>query len=236
MLTESSKEMPENSTDKLGYKETELGWIPEDWNIEVLENLSEKIGDGIHTTPKYSVNGDYFFINGNNLIEGKIVISDNTKKVSKEEYVFHKRDLNKFSVLISINGTIGNIAFYNGEKILLGKSAAYITLNNKKIDKKYYFQMVQTGLVKAQFENELTGTTIKNLGLRAIRNSLIPIPPTLAEQTAIATALSDMDGYISSLEKLIAKKRLIKQGAMQVLLTPKEDWEEGYIKEIGLPI
>ena len=58
----------------------------------------------------------------------------------------------------------------------------------------------------------------------------IPIPPTIAEQTAIANALSDADALISSLEKLIAKKRNIKQGAMQKLLQPKEGWE---VKKLG---
>lgn len=58
----------------------------------------------------------------------------------------------------------------------------------------------------------------------------IPLPPTLAEQTAIATALSDADALISRLETLVAKKRAIKQGAMQHLLEPKEGWE---VKKLG---
>lgn len=62
---------------------------------------------------------------------------------------------------------------------------------------------------------------------------LFPLPPTQAEQTAIATALSDADSYITHLEKLIAKKRLIKQGAMQELLKPKEGWVVRKLGEIG---
>ncbi|MBA5628218.1 restriction endonuclease subunit S [Moheibacter sp. BDHS18] len=58
---------------------------------------------------------------------------------------------------------------------------------------------------------------------------LVPLPP-LAEQEAIAAALSDADAWVESLEQLIAKKRLIKQGAMQTLLTPKDDWE---VKKLG---
>jgi len=68
------------------------------------------------------------------------------------------------------------------------------------------------------------------LNLTIIKNLLIPLPPTKAEQTAIATALSDADALINSLEKLIAKKRNIKQGAMQHLLKPKEGWE---VKKLG---
>jgi type I restriction enzyme S subunit len=61
----------------------------------------------------------------------------------------------------------------------------------------------------------------------------IPLPPTLAEQTAIATALNDADALIAQLEKLIAKKRAIKQGAMQELLKPKEGWEEKILGEVA---
>jgi type I restriction enzyme S subunit len=60
-----------------------------------------------------------------------------------------------------------------------------------------------------------------NLNQRGLSNLPIPLPPTLAEQEAIAEALSDADALIDSLEQLIAKKRLIKQGAMQELLTGK---------------
>jgi type I restriction enzyme S subunit len=199
------------------YKQTEVGLIPEDWEVKTLDNLSTRIGDGIHSTPVYNSGGEYYFVNGNNLINGRIVISEETKKVSKDEYLIHKRDIDQSTVLLSINGTIGNVAFYNNENIVLGKSAAYINLNDK-INKRLLYQLMQTEFIKKYFENELTGSTIKNLGLGSIRNTPIPLPPTNAEQTAIATALSDSDALISSLEKLIAKKRMIKQGAMQQLL------------------
>src|SRR5665648_345709 len=109
-----------------GYKQTEIGVIPEDWEVFTLEKLSSRIGDGIHSTPKYSDNSDYFFVNGNNLKEGKIVISADTKMVSEDEYNIQKRGLDNSTLLLSINGTIGNIAYYNNENIVLGKSAAYI--------------------------------------------------------------------------------------------------------------
>lgn len=214
---------------RAGYKKTEVGAIPDDWNLVKLENLCTKIGDGIHTTPQYSIGGEYFFVNGNNLNGGKIIISDDTKKVSKEEYLIHKRELNGSTVLLSINGTIGNIAFYNGENIVLGKSAAYLNFNDK-IDKRLVYQLVQTEFVKQYFTNELTGSTIKNLGLGSIRDTPIPLPPYKEEQTAIANALSDADAFIDSLKKLIAKKRNIKQGAMQNLLQPKAGWE---VKKLG---
>lgn len=223
---------------KEGYKQTEVGVIPNDWEILKLEQLSSRIGDGIHTTPKYRMDGDYFFVNGNNLVNGRILITEDTKRVSTDEFLIHKRDLDNTTVLISINGTIGNIAFYRNEKIVLGKSAAYINLN-KRVNKILFYQLVQTEFIKQYFENELTGSTIKNLGLGAIRNTPIPLPPTIHEQTAIATALSDTDALIYSLEKLIEKKRNIKQGVMQELLTGKKkldgysgDWVSKKLKDL----
>jgi type I restriction enzyme, S subunit len=67
-------------------------------------------------------------------------------------------------------------------------------------------------------------STIPDLNHNDFYSIPIPLPPTKAEQTAITTALSDADALITSLEKLIAKKQNIKQGAMQQLLTPKENW------------
>lgn len=210
------------------YKQTEVGLIPEDWSVLSIEELSTRIGDGIHSTPKYSEDGKYYFINGNNLIGGKIVITTDTKRVDRQEYLDHQRPLNQNTILLSINGTIGNTAFYNNENVLLGKSAAYINLKESVNTMLVYF-FFDTDQVKKYIDNELTGSTIKNLGLGAIRRLKIPIP-TLHEQQAIAQVLSDTDKLIKSLEKKIAKKKLIKQGVMQALLTPKEGWE---VKKLG---
>ncbi len=171
-----------------GYKLTEVGVIPEDWEVAILANLTNKIGDGLHSSPKYDIYGDYYFINGNNLLNGKIFIYDDTKRVSQKEYSEHKRDLNDTTILLSINGTIGNIAIYNNEKVLIGKSAAYLN-QNERIKKNFLYHILQANFLKKYFENELTGSTIKNLGLTSIRQTPLPLPP-LHEQTAIATALS----------------------------------------------
>lgn len=98
-----------------------------------LEQVSSKIGDGIHGTPKYDENGSYYFINGNNLSSGRVVITTSTKKVSYEEYVKHKKEINSSTILLSINGTIGNVAIYNHEPIILGKSACYINVHSNEI-------------------------------------------------------------------------------------------------------
>lgn len=202
------------------YKQTEVGEIPEDWGILAIKDVTNDVGDGIHTTPAYSKNGEYYFINGNNISNGSIVINSDTKSVSELEFRKHQKPLSDRTVFLSINGTIGNVAFYRGEPIILGKSAAYLNFKNST-SKEYAYYILQTNSTMRFFKDGLTGTTIKNLGLGAIRNTLIPIPKE-NEQKSIAKALSDVDELIVSLEKLIAKKRDIKTAAMQQLLTGKK--------------
>ncbi|MBE4620398.1 restriction endonuclease subunit S [Vibrio navarrensis] len=200
-----------------GYKQTEVGVIPDDWGVSSFDDISSLIGDGIHTTPNYDENGDFYFVNGNNLVNGSISLDGNTKKTNLTEYKKHKKPLDQRTLLLSINGTIGNVAEYNNESIVLGKSAAFINVK-KGAEKKYIFYVLGSHRTKLSFFDGLTGSTIKNLGLGTIRTTLLPLPPE-KEQIAIANALSDVDALISELEKLIAKKQAIKTATMQQLLT-----------------
>src|SRR5690606_17542319 len=92
----------------------------------------------------------------------------------------------------------------------------------------YISRVFQSGIVQQQIQNNL-GATINQITNKDLISFKIPLPP-LPEQGVIAKVLSDADAWIESLEQLIAKKRLIKQGAMQELLTPKEDWQ---VKKLG---
>jgi len=225
---------------KTGYKLTEVGVIPEDWDVVSMDAITTHIGDGLHGTPVYSPNGKYSFINGNNLSDGKIVITSDTKSVDHSEFIKHQKPISERSILLSINGTIGNMGLFDGEQVLLGKSAAFLNVN-PKISKRYVYQSLKTQIVKHQFFDGLTGSTIGNLGLSTIRRTKVPLPPTKAEQEAIAAALSDADTLIESLEQLITKKRQIKQGAMQELLTGKKrlpgfsgEWVKKTLGEIAI--
>jgi len=202
---------------KKNFKETRAGLIPLDWESRSLQSITSKIGDGLHGTPKYSSSGSYSFINGNNLVEGKITITDDTKFVDDLEFQKYVKPLTNKSILMSINGTIGNLAFYSGEKIVLGKSAAYLNIKSK-INREFIYYSLQSQNVKKQFSNGLTGSTIGNLGLDSIRNTHIPLP-ILDEQLAISSALSDVDKLINKLDQLIEKKRYLKKSVMYKLLT-----------------
>ena len=203
---------------KPGYKQTEVGVIPEDWDVKPLSTVSTEIGDGIHSTPIYVKSSEFYFVNGNNLVTDRIAITDSTMCVSEAEYNTLRKKLTDRTLLLSINGTIGNLAFYNGEQVVLGKSAAYIGVGTG-VSRRFISYCLKNRPTALFFDNELTGTTIRNLSLQSLRNTPIPLPPTLGEQRAIAEVLSDVDGLLGGLDRLIAKKRDLKQAAMQQLLT-----------------
>jgi type I restriction enzyme S subunit len=207
--------------------------VPAGWEWVRLENLAWLIGDGLHGTPMFDNLGDYYFINGNNL---KIYFYDSTKHINKIEYNRYRTELNEQSVLLSINGTIGNIAFYDNEKIILGKSVAYINLL-KNIDKEYISIFLKSKIAWNYFKEKHTGTTIKNLGLAALRDCPIPLPP-LAEQKRIVAKIEALmplvDVYDKAEQKLTALnaafpdllKKAVLQDAVQGKLVPQDPHDE----------
>ena len=205
--------------------------IPENWCWCRLGEIVSILGDGIHGTPNYDISGNYYFVNGNNLNNGKIEIKPDTKKVNQSEYEKYKKELNNNTVFVSINGTLGNIAFYENEKIILGKSACYFNLikNEMKI---YIYWLIKTKYFLDYANEEATGTTIKNVSLAAMRNFPIPLPP-LAEQKRIVAAIEKFMPLIEEYgkketelkainEKIgILTKKAILQEAVQGKLVPQ---------------
>lgn len=205
--------------------------IPENWCWCRLGEIVSILGDGIHGTPNYDISGNYYFVNGNNLNNGKIEIKPDTKKVNQSEYEKYKKELNNNTVFVSINGTLGNIAFYENEKIILGKSACYFNLikNEMKI---YIYWLIKTKYFLDYANEEATGTTIKNVSLAAMRNFPIPLPP-LAEQKRIVAAIENFMPLIEEYgkketelkainEKIGAlTKKAILQEAVQGKLVPQ---------------
>jgi type I restriction enzyme S subunit len=192
-----------------------------EWEEIYLENICNKIGDGIHSTPEYDDFGDYFFINGNNLVDGRIKISELTKKVSrKEAEKYNSNNLLNNTLFISINGTIGSLALYNNEPVMLGKSVCYI---NPKLSQnaKFIFYQLDSKRVYNYFISELTGTTIKNLSLKSIRNTVLYIP-LQEEQTKIAYLLQLINTRISTQIQIIEELKTLIKGLIHSFVRNKE--------------
>lgn len=186
------------------------------WEEKPLKDLTDVIGDGIHGTPIYTENGEYYFINGNNFSGVEIRIKPETKRVNHIEYDKYKVNLNDKTVFVSINGTLGKTAFYNNEKIILGKSACY--LNLKENLNKFYLRYFFCSKEFIDYANEkATGSTIKNLGLKAIRNLIIFVPP-IPEQTEIVRIIDDLLAKEQQAKELaenaLAKIDLIKKSIL----------------------
>ena len=164
-----------------------------------LQNATTLIGDGLHGTPEYDNLGDYYFINGNNLNNGKIQINSNTKKVNKYEYIKHKKNINDRTILVSINGTLGNIAFYNNEKVILGKSACYLNVN-ESINKYFVSYILQSKIFQDYIHNLATGSTIKNVSLKLMRDFKF-ILPSRDTQEKIVHVLHTLDKKIDLLRE-----------------------------------
>lgn len=219
--------------------------IPDNWVWCRLEDLSYFIGDGIHGTPQYSPSGTFFFINGNNLNQGKIQIKNTTKKVSDDEASKYAVNLNENTLLVSINGTLGNYAFYQEEKILLGKSACYITLH-PDVFKYYLALLIQTSYFQQYALGVATGSTIKNVSLKAMRYFTVPLPP-LPEQQRIVARVEVLMKEIDKLEQTEKELEAIKaafpadmkasllQAAMQGKLTEQKA-EDGDARGLLLAI
>ena len=166
----------------------------EEWKEYQLKDATTVLGDGLHGTPKYDENGTVFFINGNNLVDGKIEIKESTKRVSEDEANKYKKNLNSRTILVSINGTIGNVAKYQGEACILGKSACYFNVS-EDFDLNFIYYVVASKQFKNSITHLSTGTTIKNVSLETMRNYSFAAP-SINEQKRIAELLSSLDSKI----------------------------------------
>ncbi|MBO7546438.1 MAG: restriction endonuclease subunit S [Paludibacteraceae bacterium] len=192
------------------------------WEKKMLKELTSEIGDGLHGTPKYSDNGNFFFVNGNNLENGIIEIKGNTKRVNLKEYEKYRLYLNSSTLLLSINGTIGKTAFYNGEPIILGKSACYINVL-PTLAKEYLRYILLSNVFMEYVKNNSRQATITNLGLKEIRNMPIPLPP-LSEQQAIVSRLDALSENVRRYEE-IQRKTITECDALKQALL-REIFEE----------
>lgn len=143
-----------------------------------LEMYLERFGDGIHGTPKYDDKGEFYFINGNNLKDGNIILLQETMRISEEEYEKIKRPLNNHTILLSINGTLGRVAIYRGEKIALGKSVCYLNVKNG-INKYFIKYVLSTKEFQKYILQVAHGSTIKNLAPCQVAEYEFNVPENL---------------------------------------------------------
>lgn len=173
------------------------------WEVKKFEEVCRAIGDGLHGTPQYDANGTIAFINGNNLIDGKITITPKTLYVNNSEAQKIHIELDTNTILLSINGTLGKTAVYNNEKVVLGKSACYCKLTNK-LNVAFVLSLMNTNTFKCFLESNSSKSTIKNVGLKAIRNYKVILPPLPLQQE-----------FTSKIEAIERQKALIQHSIVE---------------------
>lgn len=209
-------------------KQTEIGMIPDDWEVKnIFKNctIKARIGwQGLKST-EYLKIGDYLLITGTDFCNGFI----NWKSCSYVTEWRFKQDRNiqiqDGDVLITKDGTIGKVAFIPRVPLsgTLNSGVFVVRPKDKSVIDVVFLSLVFKSFWFVNFLEQITsGSTIVHLYQKDFVKFNFPLPPTLAEQQKIAKALSDVDNVISTLEKLITKKKNLKQGTMQQLLTGKK--------------
>ena len=208
---------------KPGYKQTEVGVIPEDWDVMPLWKIADKVMVGIASaaTHAYRDKGVVMFRN-QNIKPGYLDDSDVLYIAENYEEAFKNKRLKSGDLLTARTGYPGTTSIVPEQYEGAQSFTTLITRPRKGVvDSRYLCCFINSESGQLFFDQNQIGGGQKNVNAGALKRLPIPIPPTKAEQEAIAEALSDADALIESLDQLITKKRQIKQGAMQELLTGK---------------
>jgi type I restriction enzyme S subunit len=220
-----------------GYQQTEVGIIPKDWDVKELENIAilerGKFSARPRNDPKF-FGGDIPFIQTGDVTKSNGLITTYTQTLNYQGLRVSKLFPSK-TLFFTIAANIGDVG------IALFETAcpdSLIAITPKsKIEKKWIFYALKSR--KKEFESLATQNTQLNINLEKLKPYLLPVPP-ISEQKAIAQALSDVDAAIAELDRLTTKKRNIKQGAMQQLLTGKKrlpdfsgEWEVKKLEEVS---
>ena len=207
---------------KPGYKRSEVGVIPEDWDVDYIEDVA-LVATGSKNTQDRIEHAQYPFF----------VRSQTVERINS--YSFDGE-----AVLTAGDGVgTGKVVHYVNGRFDVHQRVYRISNFSERIDGYFFYLYFST-----HFYNRIMQMTAKSsvdsVRRDMITRMLVPIPPTSAEQRAIATALSDVDALLGGLDRLIAKKRDLKQAAMQQLLTGQTrlpgfqgEWEVKRLGDVG---
>ena len=213
-----------------GYKQTEVGVIPEDWEVVTLGDIGQTV-IGLTYSPNDVADFGTLVLRSSNVQNGKLAYADNVYvNMELPERVIVKQG----DILICVR---------NGSRQLIGKCAlidenaegsafgAFMSIFRTKYSVFVFYQF-QSDLIQNQI-NEIMGATINQITNKDMSGFKITLPSDEKEQTAIANALSDVDALIGELEKLIAKKQAIKTATMQQLLTGRTRLPQFALRDDG---
>lgn len=206
---------------RAGYKQTEVGIIPEDWHRKSLESLTDParpIGYGIVQTGKPVLNG-VKCVRVVDIVNGMV---DTESLITTSEAIsqaYKRTILRDGDLILALRGKIGAVAVVTAE--LAGSNLTRgVALLSKgpSFDSRFLAHYLSSSRGRAEFDRNLNGSALQEIPIASLRKISAVVPPQ-TEQRAIATALSNVDALLAKVDQLIAKKRDLKQAAMQQLLT-----------------
>ncbi len=210
---------------KPGYRQTDAGVIPEDWEVDPLGALTDPkrpISYGIVQTGPSVPNGvrclRVLDVDGGRINKSALITTTKTISGAYKRTVLRSGDL-----VMPLRGKVGDVASIDDDLTgcNLTRGLALIAIRSDW-SASFCKQFISSIATRSRLEQSMNGSALQEIPIATLRTFKIALPPTKAEQEAIAEALSDADTLIESLEQLLAKKRRLKQGAMQELLTGKK--------------
>lgn len=223
-----------------GYKLTEVGVIPADWNVYRIEQLNPFITSGSRGWADFYVDYGDLFVRITNMTRNSIYLDT---KISDTKYVSlpitsteGKRTHLKYGdILISITADIGIISYIDEmveKPAYINQHISLVRFENDLINNKYVAYFLTCENIQKTFRGNADHGAKAGMNLNGVR-SIFFAAPSQKEQTAITNALSDVDSLIIELEKLLAKKQAIKTATMQQLLTGKTRLPQFALREDG---
>jgi len=210
---------------RTGFKQTEVGEIPEDWEMVRLGDHSfiTKLAGFEYTNyfNNYKDGGDIIVVRGTNITNNRLDLSDLRTIPLSTSQKLPRSQLGRGDIVFAYVGTIGPVYLVEDDgRFHLGPNTAKITCNTD-LDANYLLAYFKSEFIRSEIEENTSTGAQASLSMSKIRNFRI-IRPDIIEQAAIAKALSNIDHLIGSLEEVIRKKRDIKTATMQQLLTGKK--------------
>tara|TARA_R110000824_G_C15231442_1_gene678600 strand:- start:7304 stop:8605 length:1302 start_codon:yes stop_codon:yes gene_type:complete len=222
----------------VGYKQTEVGIIPEEWDADNLGRFWG-VTDCKHVTARFAPQG--FPLASIREVQSRFVDLTNAKQTTAHFYnllIEGGRKPRSGDLILSRNATVGEVAQVAEwhPPFAMGQDVCLLRKKSNEHSTEFLQSIFQSPVILKQLADLMVGSTFKRANVQQIRNFVVPMPPP-PEQRAIATALSDVDAFLEGLDRLIAKKRDLKQAAMQQLLTGQTrlpgfegEWE---VKQLG---
>jgi type I restriction enzyme S subunit len=208
------------------YKLTEVGVIPEDWKLTRVESVFSLKHGFAFSSDYFCKSGPIVLTPGNFRLEGGLYFEERNTKHYCGKYApnmtFSRGDL--LIVMTDLTpdcNLLGKPAFVESDEVILhNQRIGKVVLKDNNVDVRFLFYVLLSRLYLDRIKEQATGSTVRHTSNKSIYDVQLALPPLL-EQRSIATTLSDMDELLGACDRLIAKKRNLKQATMQQLLTGK---------------